>query len=106
AALIDRLLVEVVSELRNRPAWLIVPLAALVETLGPDDERASAGDAGAAGAEAGDAGAGDMGAGGADTGDAEAGDTSADDPGPGAADSHAAESQTADGPPEVAPADD
>lgn len=37
AALIDRLLVEVVSELRNRPAWLIVPLAALVETLGAGD---------------------------------------------------------------------
>lgn len=29
AALIDRLLVEVVTELRNRPTWLIVPLATL-----------------------------------------------------------------------------
>lgn len=34
AALIDRLLVEVVSEMRDRPAWLIVPLAALAATLG------------------------------------------------------------------------
>lgn len=29
AALVDRLLVEVVTELRNRPTWLIVPLATL-----------------------------------------------------------------------------
>ena len=34
AALIDRLLVEVVSEMRGRPAWLIVPLAALAAALG------------------------------------------------------------------------
>ncbi|HLR44567.1 MAG TPA: hypothetical protein VK065_05195 [Brevibacterium sp.] len=34
AALIDRLLVEVVSEMRSRPAWLIVPLAALAAALG------------------------------------------------------------------------
>jgi predicted trehalose synthase len=36
AALIDRLLVETVTELRNRPAWLILPLAALAEILGED----------------------------------------------------------------------
>lgn len=33
AVLIDRLLVEVVTELRNRPAWLTVPLAALTLAL-------------------------------------------------------------------------
>ncbi|GAA4511965.1 maltokinase N-terminal cap-like domain-containing protein [Brevibacterium yomogidense] len=69
AALIDRLLVEVVSELRNRPAWLIVPLAALVETLGVEDtgvgdtgvsdmkisaDASSAGDAGTAASAAAD----------------------------------------------------
>lgn len=34
AVLIDRLLVEVVTELRNRPTWLIVPLATLTLLLG------------------------------------------------------------------------
>ncbi|MYM20327.1 hypothetical protein GSY69_10210, partial [Brevibacterium sp. 5221] len=33
AVLVDRLLVEVVAELRNRPAWLIVPLASLTLLL-------------------------------------------------------------------------
>ena len=33
AVLVDRLLVEVVSELRNRPTWLVVPLAALTALL-------------------------------------------------------------------------
>lgn len=45
AALIDRLLVETVTELRNRPAWLIVPLAALAEMLGgtgPTSDEAAA----------------------------------------------------------------
>lgn len=36
AMLIDRLLVEVVSELRNRPTWLIVPLAELTRVLNSD----------------------------------------------------------------------
>ena len=39
AALIDRLLVETVTELRNRPAWLILPLAALAEILGEDQKE-------------------------------------------------------------------
>ena len=34
AVLVDRLLVEVVTELRNRPTWLIVPLATLTLLLG------------------------------------------------------------------------
>lgn len=33
AALVDRLLVEIVTELRNRPTWLIVPLAELTRVL-------------------------------------------------------------------------
>ncbi|SMY10723.1 maltokinase N-terminal cap-like domain-containing protein [Brevibacterium jeotgali] len=40
AALIDRLLVEVVSEMRDRPAWLIVPLAALAAALGDGSDDA------------------------------------------------------------------
>ncbi|WP_349827021.1 maltokinase N-terminal cap-like domain-containing protein [Brevibacterium litoralis] len=36
AALVDRLLVETVTELRNRPTWLVVPLAALSGLLGVD----------------------------------------------------------------------
>ena len=51
AALLDRLLVETVTELRNRPAWLILPLAALAEMLGEGQAQdtpaeAGAGDAG------------------------------------------------------------
>lgn len=38
AMLIDRLLVEVVSELRNRPTWLIVPLSELRRLLTTDTE--------------------------------------------------------------------
>lgn len=63
AVLIDRLLVEVVTELRNRPTWLIVPLATLTLLLGGRLEHDSQpaddadGEAGADGA-AGGAGAG------------------------------------------------
>ncbi|MCT1920935.1 hypothetical protein M3C63_03545 [Brevibacterium luteolum] len=66
AVLIDRLLVEVVTELRNRPTWLIVPLATLTLLLGgrlehdsrqADDAEAGAGAGGSAGA-GGGAGAG------------------------------------------------
>lgn len=50
AVLVDRLLVEVVTELRNRPTWLIVPLATLTLLLGgrlehdvpTEDEEAAA----------------------------------------------------------------
>ncbi|RBP62505.1 putative trehalose synthase [Brevibacterium sanguinis] len=41
AALIDRLLVEVVTELRNRPTWLSVPLATLTLVLKGKPARAS-----------------------------------------------------------------
>ena len=41
AMLIDRLLVEVVSELRNRPTWLIVPLSELRRLLTTDTEVAA-----------------------------------------------------------------
>lgn len=41
AALIDRLLVEVVTELRNRPNWLSVPLATLALVLKGKPARAS-----------------------------------------------------------------
>lgn len=44
AVLIDRLLVEVVTELRNRPTWLIVPLATLTLLLGGQLEHDSATD--------------------------------------------------------------
>lgn len=40
AMLVDRLLVEVVSELRNRPTWLIVPLSELTRVLSSDVEVA------------------------------------------------------------------
>jgi predicted trehalose synthase len=53
AALLDRLLVETVTELRNRPAWLILPLAALAEMLGEDQTQDTPGEAGAG--DAGDA---------------------------------------------------
>lgn len=43
AVLIDRLLVEVVAELRNRPAWLIVPLASLALLLGSKGPKGSEG---------------------------------------------------------------
>lgn len=58
AVLIDRLLVEVVTELRNRPTWLIVPLATLTLLLGgrlehdsqPADDAGAGAGAGAGGA--------------------------------------------------------
>ncbi len=80
AVLIDRLLVEVVTELRNRPTWLIVPLATLTLLLGgrlehdsqpADDADAEAGAGGAAG------GAGARGAGGATGAGGAAGTTGA-----------------------------
>lgn len=101
AALIDRLLVETVTELRNRPNWLSVPLATLTLILKGKPARgagdpteaelsvpasgASAGDGGAGGAasESGDGGAGAVGAdtatsaGSADVADA-VGDTETD----------------------------
>ncbi|MFB9776855.1 maltokinase N-terminal cap-like domain-containing protein [Brevibacterium otitidis] len=78
AVLIDRLLVEVVTELRNRPTWLIVPLATLTLLLGgrlehdsqpADDADAEAGAGAGAGRVAGSAG----GAGGAAGGAVDAG---------------------------------
>ncbi|WP_420732905.1 maltokinase N-terminal cap-like domain-containing protein [Brevibacterium luteolum] len=69
AVLIDRLLVEVVTELRNRPTWLIVPLATLTLLLGgrlehdsqpaddADGEAGAGGAADAAGGTGGTAGA-------------------------------------------------
>lgn len=47
AALLDRLLVETVTELRNRPAWLILPLAALAEMLGEGQTQDTPAEAGA-----------------------------------------------------------
>lgn len=47
AALVDRLLVETVTELRNRPAWLILPLAALAEMLGEGQTQDTPAEAGA-----------------------------------------------------------
>ncbi len=67
AVLIDRLLVEVVTELRNRPTWLIVPLATLTLLLGGrlehDSQRED--DAEGDGAAGGAGGASARGAGGA-----------------------------------------
>lgn len=67
AVLIDRLLVEVVTELRNRPTWLIVPLATLTLLLGGrlehDSQRED--DAEGDGAGGGAGGASARGAGGA-----------------------------------------
>ena len=65
AVLIDRLLVEVVTELRNRPTWLIVPLATLTLLLGgrlehdsqpADDAEAGVGAGAGAGGASGAAG--------------------------------------------------
>lgn len=87
AALIDRLLVEVVSELRNRPAWLIVPLSALLETLGPEDtsvdaatraDETAAGETTTGGPAAGETTAGGPAAGGSTAGGTTAGNATAD----------------------------
>ncbi|GAA1641387.1 MULTISPECIES: maltokinase N-terminal cap-like domain-containing protein [Brevibacterium] len=65
AALIDRLLVETVTELRNRPNWLSVPLATLTLILkgkparGAGDPTEAELSVPASGASAGDGGAGD-----------------------------------------------
>lgn len=62
AVLIDRLLVEVVTELRNRPTWLIVPLATLTLLLGGrlehDSQREDDAEGGGAGGGASARGAG------------------------------------------------
>ncbi len=70
AVLIDRLLVEVVTELRNRPTWLIVPLATLTLLLGGrlehDSQPADNADAEAGAGGAADAAGGTGGTAGAD----------------------------------------
>ncbi|WP_156913739.1 maltokinase N-terminal cap-like domain-containing protein [Brevibacterium album] len=49
AALVDRLLVEIATEKRNRPSWVIVPLAALSTLLGGRESADTAGEASVAG---------------------------------------------------------